>query len=95
MRVQHGEDLIFVRQVAGRATPYASRTITIYDRFPAVMLRRILHARSGVKAARGWEMREATLFTVETGQLARMERVVLGASLRPTIQPGRGRCRRA
>ncbi|MDQ4088410.1 MAG: LPS export ABC transporter permease LptG [Pseudomonadota bacterium] len=82
VRVQHGEDLIFVRQVAGEKDRVRLAGITIYDRTGGT-LRRILTAERGVRAGNGWEMRDATLFTVETGQLARMARVVLGESLRP------------
>ncbi|HWT13358.1 MAG TPA: LPS export ABC transporter permease LptG [Allosphingosinicella sp.] len=82
VRVQHGEDLIFVRQVAGDGAAVRLGGITIYDRTGGT-LRRILTAQSGARAGRGWEMRDVTLFTVETGRLARMARVVLGESLRP------------
>ena len=82
VRVQHGDDLIFVRQVAGEGDSLRLGGITIYDRSGGT-LRRILNADSGTKTDRGWEMRNVTLFTVETGRLARMDRVVLGQSLRP------------
>ena len=82
VRVQHGEDLIFIRQVAGRGEAVRLSGITIYDRTGGTM-RRILEAETGVRAGRGWEMRGVTLFSVDTGQLARMERVQLGEALRP------------
>ncbi len=82
VRVQHGDDLIFVRQLAGRGEAVRLAGITIYDRSGGT-LRRILNADTGARTPQGWEMRNVTLFTVETGQLARMERVVLGRSLRP------------
>ena len=82
VRVQHGEDLIFVRQVAGGGERTRLAGITIYDRTGGT-LRRILSAGRGARVDGGWEMHDVTLFTVETGQLARIGRVVLGASLRP------------
>jgi lipopolysaccharide export system permease protein len=82
VRVQHGEDLIFIRQVAGEGDAVRLSGITIYDRTGGTM-RRILTADTGSRVSAGWEMRNVTLFTVETGQLARMGRVVLGESIRP------------
>ena len=82
VRVQHGDDLIFVRQLAGRGERVQLAGITIYDRSGGTM-RRILNADSGVRTPQGWEMRNVSLFNVETGQLARMGRVVLGRTLRP------------
>jgi len=82
VRVQHGDDLIFVRQLAGEGDAIQLAGITIYDRSGGT-LRRILNADTGRRADGGWELRRVTLFTVETGQLARMDRVVLGRSLRP------------
>ena len=82
VRVQHGEDLIFVDQIAGHGESLRLRGVTIYDRSGGTM-RRILRADSGRRTAGGWELRDATLFTVATGQLARMERVELGPALRP------------
>jgi lipopolysaccharide export system permease protein len=82
VRVQHGEDLIFVNQVVGTGDQIRLSGITIYDRTGGT-LRQILEAESGVRMGEGWELRNARMFTVETGQLAQMERVELGASLRP------------
>ncbi|HEV2865561.1 MAG TPA: LPS export ABC transporter permease LptG, partial [Allosphingosinicella sp.] len=82
VRVQHGDDLIFVRQVAGQGDGVRLAGISIYDRTGGT-LRRILTADTGVKAPRGWEMRNVTLFSVDTGRLAHMARVVLGESITP------------
>jgi lipopolysaccharide export system permease protein len=82
VRVQHGEDLIFVRQVAGEGDQVRLAGITIYDRTGGT-LRRILDARTGARVARGWELRDVSLFSVDTGRLARMGRVDLGNPLTP------------
>ncbi|MGZ8335477.1 MAG: LPS export ABC transporter permease LptG [Allosphingosinicella sp.] len=82
VRLQHGDDLIFVRQVAGEGDNVRLADITIYDRTGGTM-RRILEARSGAKVPQGWVLRDATLFSVETGRLAHMARVQLGNSLTP------------
>jgi len=82
VKVQHGEDLIFVDQVAGEGEATRLAGVTIYDRAGGTM-RRVLTAASGARAAGGWELRDVDLFTVETGRTATMARVRLGASLRP------------
>ena len=82
VRVQHGDDLIFVRQVAGEGEQVRLAGITIYDRTGGT-LRRILEAERGARAPSGWRLEDVTMFTVETGQLAQMERAELAPSLRP------------
>ncbi|WP_129793472.1 LPS export ABC transporter permease LptG [Sphingosinicella sp. CPCC 101087] len=82
VRVQHGEDLIFVDQVVGAGEQTRLSGITIYDRTGGT-LRRILEAETGARNAGGWQLRGARMFTVESGQLSQMESVQLGASLRP------------
>ncbi|WP_114953508.1 LPS export ABC transporter permease LptG [Sphingosinicella terrae] len=82
VRVQHGDDLIFVRQVAGEGDRVRLAGITIYDRSGGT-LRRILEAERGVRTPGGWRLDNGRLFTVETGQVSRMPRVDLGPSLRP------------
>ena len=82
VRVQHGDDLIFVRQVAGTGDRVRLTGVTVYDRSGGT-LRRVLEASGGTRVAGGWEMRDVRLFTVESGQLARMDRAVIGANLRP------------
>ncbi|MGZ8351171.1 MAG: LptF/LptG family permease, partial [Allosphingosinicella sp.] len=82
VRLQHGEDLIFVRQVVGEGAATRLTGITIYDRTGGT-LRRILEAGRGTQTPQGWELFDARMFTVETGRLVRMARVELGPSLRP------------
>ena len=82
VRVQHGEDLIFVEQVAGEGEATRLSGLTLYDRSGGTM-RRILRAVRGAKVPGGWELRDVSLFNVESGQTARMARARLGESLRP------------
>lgn len=82
LRVQHGEDLIFVRQVAGRGDRLRLAGITIYDRTGGT-LRTILKAERGVHVRGGWELTGVELFHVDSGQTAQMARAQLGDSLRP------------
>ena len=81
VRVQHGEDLIFVRQVRGSEAVQLAG-ITLYDRERGTM-RRILDAQSGSRSGDGWELRGVRIFTVDTGQVARLATVHLDGSLRP------------
>lgn len=82
VRVQHGEDLIFVRQVRGSGDEVRLAGVTLYDREGGTM-RRILDAQSGSRSGDGWELRGVRIFTVDTGQVAGMARVRLDGSLRP------------
>ena len=82
VRLQHGEDLVFVRQVVGEGEAIRLAGITIYDRTGGT-LRRILEAERGTRTPGGWELRDVRTFAVETGRLARMARAELGPSLRP------------
>ena len=82
VRVQHGEDLIFVDQVVGEGDATRLTGITIYDRTGGT-LRRILEAERGARTPGGWALENARMFSVETGRLTRMARVELGPSLRP------------
>jgi lipopolysaccharide export system permease protein len=82
VRLQHGEDLIFVRQVVGEGDATRLAEITIYDRTGGT-LRRILEAERGERSAQGWTLHDARMFIVETGRLTRMAQVELGPSLRP------------
>ena len=82
VRVQHGDDLIFVRQVAGRGDQIRLAGITIYDRTGGTM-RSILEADRGRHIPAGWELSNVRLFMVDAGRVTRMARARLGNSLRP------------
>ena len=82
VRVQHGDDLIFVRQVAGRGERIRLEGVTIYNRTGGT-LREILDADRGVRVPGGWELSNVRLFSVDTGRVAQMARARLGDSLRP------------
>lgn len=82
IRIQHGGDLIFVRQVVGSGDAVRLSGITIYDRTGGT-LRRILTADSGRKAANGWDLSNVTIFSVDTGREARMARATIGETITP------------
>ena len=82
VRLQHGDDLIFADQVAGEGENVRLRGVAIYDRTGGT-LRRIMNAASGAKVPDGWELRDVTLFVVETGRYTHMNRATLDNSLRP------------
>jgi lipopolysaccharide export system permease protein len=82
VRVQHGEDLIFVRQVAGRGDRTRLAKVEIYDRTGGT-LRTILKAERGARVPGGWELSDVRLFHVDTGHVSRMASARLGDSLRP------------
>ena len=78
-----GDDLIFVQRVSGEGPRVRLTGITIYDRSGGT-LRRILNAQSGRQVGGGdWEFRGATLFSVDTGRLARLPSVRLGGGITP------------
>ena len=78
-----GDDLIFVRRVSGQGPAVRLTGITIYDRSGGT-LRRILGAETGRQVAGGdWEFRDATLFSVDSGRLARLPSVRLGGGITP------------
>jgi len=79
----HGDDLIFVSRVAGRDSGVRLNGITIYGRTGGT-LRSILTAREGVAApGQGWILRDATLFSVDSGTLQRMASVKVGSDISP------------
>jgi lipopolysaccharide export system permease protein len=82
VRVQDGEDLIFVRHVAGEGEQVRLIGITIYDRSGGT-LRRILSAAEARRSDGGWTLRDGTLFSVETGQTQTISEGRLGGSLKP------------
>ncbi|MEA3031677.1 MAG: lipopolysaccharide export system permease protein [Sphingomonadales bacterium] len=81
--LRHGDDLIFVDRVSGRGASVRLAGITIYGRGGGT-LRRILTARTGGAApGGGWELRNASLFSVDTGTLQRMAAVRVGSDITP------------
>ncbi len=82
--VQYGDDLILARRVSGHGRDVRLAGITVFDRSGGT-LRAILNAEHGHLApgGRGWALDNATLFTVDTGQLARMARVTFGEDIGP------------
>jgi lipopolysaccharide export system permease protein len=81
--IVHGDDLIFVRLVAGNGPSTRLAGVTVYDRAGGT-LRRILTAESGrVAPGGGWDLQRATLFDVDSGRLQRMARVDFGHGIEP------------
>jgi lipopolysaccharide export system permease protein len=79
----HGDDLIFVSRVSGQGRGVRLAGITIYGRQGGT-LRSILTARTGSAApGAGWVLRDASLFTVETGTTQRMAAVQIGSDITP------------
>ncbi len=79
----HGNDLVFADRVSGHGADVHLAGVTIYGRAGGT-LRRILTAQSGAALpAGGWILRDATLFTVDTGALQRLPAVRLGPDIAP------------
>ena len=82
VRVQHGPDLIFVRQVAGQGEAIRLFGFTLYHR-DAGTLHRIIRAATAVRENGTWVLGDVRTFAVDTGEVATMDRTTLPGSLRP------------
>ncbi|MGQ0558856.1 MAG: LptF/LptG family permease, partial [Sphingosinicella sp.] len=82
VRVQHGEDLLFIRVVSGSEQNLTLSGLTLYQRSGGT-LRRIVEARRGGWAGERWLLEDVTLFDVDTGRQRRTRRAALGPGLRP------------
>ena len=82
VRVQHGPDLIFVRQVAGQSEAIRLYGFTLYHRDQGT-LHRIIRAASGARENGRWVLEDVRAFAVDTGQVSTMARMTLPGSLRP------------
>ncbi len=80
--VQHGEDLILARQVAGSGEEIRLVGVTIYDRRGGT-LARILNARTAERAEGGWIFHQVDLFDVESGEKTEVAHARVGAGLQP------------
>ena len=79
----HGDDLIFVQRVSGRNDSVRLARITVYERSGGT-LRRILTAETGSRAPDGsWELRDTSLFDVDSGAVVRRPIVRFGADIEP------------
>jgi lipopolysaccharide export system permease protein len=78
----HGDDLIFIRRVAGRHAAVQLASIDIYEREGGT-LHRIISADRGRRAGDGWELEGVQTFSVDTGQTARMARMRFGRGITP------------
>jgi lipopolysaccharide export system permease protein len=82
VQVQHGEDLIFVRALAGGEDRLRLSGLTLYDRAGG-RLRRVIEARRGQWTGEGWRLENVSIFNVDTGQRLNTARAMLGPELRP------------
>jgi len=83
VRFANGDDLWFVRLVAGTGEAIRLQGVQVYDR-QGVTLQRILSAERGRFApGGGWVLENATLFDVDSGRLSRLGNVRFGADVRP------------
>jgi len=83
VRFAHGDDLYFVRLVAGRGEDVRLRGVQIYDRRGGT-LERILSAERGrYVPGGGWQLEGASLFDVDTGQQRRIGTTRVGRDVRP------------
>ena len=78
----HRGDLIFVRRVSGNGDDVRLAGITIYEREGGT-LQRIVEAESGARVAGGWQLRNVSTFSVESGEQARLPSLAFGADIRP------------
>jgi len=79
----HGDDLVFVRIVAGEGRNVRLTGITIYDRTGGT-LHRILNADHGRAApGGGWLLTNVNLFDVDAGTVQLMPRVLIGRDIEP------------
>ena len=79
----YGDDLIFVRVVAGEGRQVRLAGINIYDRAGGTLRRTIAAARGRPTPDGGWRLEVATLFDVDSGRLQRMAALDYGRGLDP------------
>jgi len=82
--IVHGDDLVFVRLVAGQGGNVRLAGVTVYDRAGGT-LERILSGAQGRRGPDGtWVLTNATLFDVGSGRLQRMATATFGRGIDPT-----------
>jgi lipopolysaccharide export system permease protein len=83
IRFVHGDDIWFVRLVAGSGDQVHLQGVQVYDRQGGT-LQRILSAERGRHApGGGWRLEGATLFDVDSGELRQLGTIRFGADVRP------------
>ena len=80
--LSHGDDLIQVDRVIGQGDAVRLEGITIHDRSGGTLMQ-IIEAQSGTRGAGGWQLRDARLFSVETGELTRRPQIVVHEDIQP------------
>ena len=78
----HGDDLIFARRVSGEGPRVRLAGVTVYERSGGT-LRRILTGASGRQEGGAWRLDDASLFTLDSGRLERLQSLRFGAGIRP------------
>jgi lipopolysaccharide export system permease protein len=80
--VRDGDDLIHVDSVTGRGSGTRLHGVTIYDRTGGQLLR-IIRGKDGVQTRGGWEIRNVSLFDVNSGTLRNAPKFMAGADVSP------------
>jgi lipopolysaccharide export system permease protein len=80
--IRQGDDLVFVRQVAGTGRDTRLQGITVYDRSGGT-LQGVLTADSGRYVRPGWELTGTRRFDVESGAVTERPRLVIGEDVAP------------
>jgi lipopolysaccharide export system permease protein len=81
--IAHGDDLIFVRVVAGEGPAVRLAGISIYEREGGTLRRTISAARGRPAPGSGWRLEDATMFHVDSGRLQRMASLDYGRGIEP------------
>jgi lipopolysaccharide export system permease protein len=82
--IAHGDDLIFVRLVAGEGRAVRLIGVNIYDRDGGTLARTISAARGGMAPDGSWRLEQVGLFDVASGRLTRMASLDYGRGIDPT-----------
>jgi lipopolysaccharide export system permease protein len=81
--IAHGDDLIFVRVVAGEGRNVRLVGVNIYDRSQMTLQRTITAARARSLPRGGWLLEDVAQFDVASGRLTRMASMDYGRDLEP------------
>jgi len=81
--IVHGDDLIFVRLVAGEGRNVRLAGVTVYDRAGGTLRHILTGERGRLAPGGGWRLSGATLFDVDSGRLQRMAEVEFGRGIDP------------
>jgi lipopolysaccharide export system permease protein len=82
--IVHGDDLVFVRVVAGEGAAAQLAGINIYDRAGGTLQRTIAADRARYVPGAGWRLENVALFDLDSGRLQRMGTMDFGRGIDPT-----------